>query len=525
MVQEEVPVLIVGGSLVGLSSAMLLGHHGVASLAVERHAGTAIHPRAGHFQLRTMEMLRQVGLEDEVRAVSLQTYDPAGGINAVESLAGRELGTYVADLNEGVEGVSPTVRAFIDQDALEPIIRRRALELGATVRNRTEAVALEQDESGVTVRLRDLDSAAESVVRARYVIAADWNRSPMRARLGIAMEGYGELSRSITIYFRAECAQLLEGRNQGVIYVHNPALRGFFRIDRAGGTGFLVINTVGEDITRPEAVNVSDGLTDERARELLRAAIGTDTIPIEVLQVAHWRAESNVATTMRSGRVFLAGDAAHVVPPNGGYGGNTGVQDALNLAWKLAAVLKDEAGESLLDSYDAERRPLARLTVEQAYTRYATRVVPERGTDDVEPLVDDLTMELGLVMRSPAVIPDAGDADDGALHLHPTVTRGRPGTRAPHVPLGEGRSTLDLFGRGFALLHGLGAPQVDAPVGVASHSIRRDEFPAAYGISAEGAALVRPDGIVGWRSRSSYTRAQVAKALATILAHDTTCES
>lgn len=139
--------------------------------------------------------------------------------------------------------------------------------------------------------------------------------------------------------------------------------------------------------------------------------------------------------------------------------------------------------------------------------------------------VDDLTMELGLVMRSHAVIPDAEDADDGALHLHPTLTRGRPGTRAPHVPLDEGRSTLDLFGRGFALLHGPGAPQVDAPVDMASHSIGRDEFPDAYGISAEGAALVRPDGIVGWRSRSSYTRAQVAKALATILAHETACES
>ncbi len=121
--RRRFPVLIVGGSLVGLSSAMLLGHHGVSSLAVERHAGTAIHPRAGHFQLRTLEMLRQVGLEDEVRAASLLTYHPTGGINAVESLAGREIATYVKELNEGVEGFSPTVRVFINQDVLEPIIR------------------------------------------------------------------------------------------------------------------------------------------------------------------------------------------------------------------------------------------------------------------------------------------------------------------------------------------------------------------------------------------------------------------
>src|SRR4029450_4402077 len=158
MPDEEVPVLIVGGSLVGLTTAMLLGHHGVESLSVERHAGTAIHPRAGHFQLGTTELLRQLGLEQRVRTKSLETYSATGGIIAVESLAGRELATYVKELNEGVEGFSPTVRVFINQDALEPIIRERALELGATVRNRTEAVAVEQDDDGGTVALRDLDS-------------------------------------------------------------------------------------------------------------------------------------------------------------------------------------------------------------------------------------------------------------------------------------------------------------------------------------------------------------------------------
>src|SRR3954447_24755538 len=178
MAAEEVPVLIVGGSLVGLTTDMLLGHHGVPALAVERHAGTAIHPRAGHFQLRTMEVLRQQGLEARVRAKALETYSPTGGIIAVESLAGRELATYVKELNEGVEGFSPTVRAFINQDALEPLLRERALELGATVRNRTEAVAVEQDDDGVTVTLRDLDSGDEHEVRARYVVAADGSRSP-----------------------------------------------------------------------------------------------------------------------------------------------------------------------------------------------------------------------------------------------------------------------------------------------------------------------------------------------------------
>src|SRR3954466_4283071 len=518
MTDEEIPVLIVGGSLVGLTTAMLLGHHGVPSLSVERHAGTAIHHRAGHFQLRTMEVIRQMGLEERVRTKSLETYSATGGIIAVESLAGRELATYVRELNEGVEGFSPTVRVFINQDALEPIVRERALELGATLRNRAEAVAVDQDDDGVTVTLRDRDSGDESRVRARYVVAADGSRSPMRARLGIGMHGQPELSRSITIYFKADCSALLEDRNQGVIYVHNPELRGFFRIDRSGGTGFLVINSVGADVTQDSAVDVQAGLTRERALEYLRRAIGAD-MPMDLVDVANWRAEAVCAERLRDGRVFLAGDAAHAVPPNGGFGGNAGVQDALNLAWKLAAVVKGEAGPALLDTYEAERLPVAELTVQQAYTRYATRVVPERGTEGVQPPVPDINLEIGLVMRSAAILSD--EDDDGALHLSPAELDGRPGTRAPHVVLGDGRSTLDLFGSQFVVLRPAGDGVDDwAPSGVASHVIDADGFADAYGLSSGGATLVRPDGVIAWRSRGPADRADLERALATALALD-----
>src|SRR4051794_7633429 len=382
MPDEEIPVLIVGGSLVGLTTAMLLGHHGVPSLSVERHAGTAIHPRAGHFQLRTMEVIRQMGLEERVRTKSLETYSATGGIIAVESLAGRELATYVRELNEGVEGFSPTVRVFINQDALEPILRERALELGATVRNRAEAVAVDQDDDGVTVTLRDLDSGDESKVRARYVVAADGNRSPMRGRLGIGMRGHAELSRSITIYFRADCAELLRDRNQGVIYVHNPELRGFFRLDRTGGNGFLVINTVGDDVTQDSAVDVQSGLTEERALQYLRTAIGTD-MPMELVDVANWRAEAACAQRLRGGPaaaatggagapwggrrrggpVSLGGAAAPVAPPSGGLGANRGAQAAPTLGWNLGGVARGGAGPALPDSYEAERLPLCELNV------------------------------------------------------------------------------------------------------------------------------------------------------------------
>ena len=512
MSDEEVPVLIVGGSLVGLTTAMLLGHHGVASLSVERHAGTAIHPRAGHFQLRTMEILRQLGLEDAARETSLRTYHPRGGINAVESLAGRELAVYIADVNEGIEGFSPTHRLFLDQDALEPLLRERALELGATLRNRVEAVRHEEDADGVTVTLRELHAGTESTVRAQYVVAADGNRSPTRNRLGIEMEGYGLLSRSVTIYFRADCGPLLQDRNQGVIYVHNPTLRGFFRLNRTGGKGFLVVNTVGADVTTEEAVNVVDGMDEARARELLATAIGAD-MPMEVLDVAHWQAEANVATRFAEGRVFLAGDAAHVVPPNGGFGGNTGVQDAHNLAWKLAAVVKGDAGPALLDTYDAERRPLGRMTIEQAYTRYASRVVPERGTDDVEPPIDDLSIEIGTLVRSSAVVAEPGD--DRAVIEHPSTSRGRPGSRAPHVPVGEG-STLDLLGAGFVLLVGPDGGDVVVE-GVTTQRVDAPGFADAYGIGPAGASLVRPDGIVAWRSTTAPDAAEVAAVLDRVL--------
>lgn len=355
---QEAPVLIVGGSLVGLTSALLLGDLGVPSLVVERHPGTAIHARAGHFQLGTTEMLRQVGLERTVREASAKTYHPIGGIIAVESLAGEQLATYVKELNEGVEGFSPTVRVFIDQDVLEPILREKAVALGATVRNRVEATALEQDDDDATVTLHDLESGKEHTVRARYVIAADGNRSPMRTRLGIGMKGHGILSRSITIYFRADCSPLLEDRNESVIYVHNPELRGFFRLDRAGKSGFLVINSVGADVTTDQAVNVGEGITEERAAAMLQTAIGTPDIPAEILQIVHWKAEANCATRMRDGRVFLAGDAAHVNNPLGGLGLNFGIHDVVELSDLLGRVLRKEAPENILDLYDRHRRPL-----------------------------------------------------------------------------------------------------------------------------------------------------------------------
>jgi 2-polyprenyl-6-methoxyphenol hydroxylase-like FAD-dependent oxidoreductase len=526
--EDDVDVLIIGGSMVGLSTALLLRLHDVDCLAVERHTGTAIHPRAGHFHLRTMEILRSAGLEESVRRRSVEQYHPDGGINNVESLAGREIATYFANLNAGVEEFSPTVRLFIDQDALEPILRARAEELGAKLRYRVECVGLAQDAGGVTATLRDIEDGTLTTVRSRYVVAADGNRSRARDWLGIGMRGHGLLSNSITIYFRAEVdlAPLLEGRYQGVNYVTNPVLRGFFRLDRTGNRGFLVVNLIG-DTSRPEIVaaypaapwaNVAKTVSEERALELVRAAIGVPEMPVVIEDLATWQAVADSAERYRDGRVFLAGDAAHVVPPNGGFGGNTGVQDAHNLAWKLALVLRGAAGPGLLETYDAERRPIGELTVEQAYSRYVTRVAPYLRAQDVQPLVDDISMEIGHRYNSSAVALEPGG--NPVLHEHPHQSRGRPGSRAPHVFLargGERVSTLDLFGRNFVLLAAAGGGAwCDATLTAADRlRLRLDgyvvgegdlldpqgSFPDAFGLSSAGAVLVRPDGVVAWRAK------------------------
>jgi FAD binding domain/Aromatic-ring hydroxylase, C-terminal len=339
------------------------------------------------------------------------------------------------------------------------------------------------------------------------------------------MRGHGLLSHSITIYFRAEAdlGPLLKDRNQGVHYVTNPLMRGFFRLDRSGNAGFLVVNLVG-DTSRPEIVaafpsapwaRVAEGITEQRALELLRAAIGVPDIPVVIENIATWRAEANCADRFGDGRVFLAGDAAHVVPPNGGYGGNTGVQDAHNLAWKLALTLTGVAGPGLLETYEAERRPIGELTVEQAFTRYVTRVAPYLGTENTQPLVDDFSMEIGYRYNSPAVVLEPGSHP---LHEHPRTSSGRPGARAPHVFLdrhGRQVSTLDLFGRNFVLLagpgggawhaaalataHRLGVPLDAHMVGGADLADAGGCFLQAYGISPSGAVIVRPDGFVGWR--------------------------
>jgi len=522
----ETPVLIVGGSLVGMSTALLLAHHGVQALMVESHRGTAIHPRAALINQRTMEIFRTVGVEQIVMQKSGEQFDQDGAVMSVETLAGKEIAYFIPNLNEGVRDISPTVRVFITQSLLEPLLKSRAQELGANLRFGTEMISFQQDADGVTAVIRDRDSGKLSTVRARYMVAADGSKSKVREALGIALRGRGVFSNSATIYFRADVTPLLRGRNLSIIMVVNPTLRGFFRIEKPYRSGFLAVNTLG-DPERPDT-DVTKDLTEERSRELVQAALGTKEVPVKIENVMHWQSTADVADHFQDGRVFLAGDSAHVMPPYGGFGGNTGIADAHNLAWKLALVVQGKAGPELLSSYEAERRPAAAFTVEQAYTRYVLRSAQYLGTSGTQKQESDLNIELGYCYRSEAVISEC----ECPPHENPRDSKGRPGTRAPHLEVevgGSKISTLDLFGRNFVVLTGdqgqvwrerTESAARELEMQLDFHLIDGDEFPTAYGITSAGAVLVRPDGFVAWRSKSADLSAQneaLSRALRAIL--------
>ncbi|MBV9744853.1 MAG: FAD-dependent monooxygenase, partial [Acidobacteriia bacterium] len=507
MTNREVPVLIVGGSLVGLSSALFLAQHGIHSLTVEHHRGTAVYPRAAQLYQRTMELLRSAGLERIALEKSEEQFVQDGAVMAVESLAGKELAWYVPNLNEGIRDVSPSVRVFLTQNLLEPLLQARAEQWGAELLFGTDMVSFEQDSESVTAVIRQRESGETSTVRARYMIAADGTHSRVRDALQIGMRGRGVLSHSVTIYFRGPAGPLLRGRNLSVIYIYNSELTGFFRIEKPFDSGFLAVNSIGPP-DRPNT-DVWTGLSDERCREWLRAALGAD-VPVAIENVMKWQATADTAERFQHGRIFLAGDAAHSMPPTGGFGGNTGVQDAHNLAWKLALVLKGLAPAELLTTYEAERRPVAAFTVEQAYSRYVTRWAPYLGTQGMEPITNDLDVDLGYRYRSAVIATEADD--DGRVVGPVRESGGRPGTRAPHLFLsnaGAPGSILDLFGCDFTLLTGAkgavwcqraAAAVAETGVGLKAHILEEEEFLRAYDITRSGAVLVRPDGFVAWRA-------------------------
>jgi 2-polyprenyl-6-methoxyphenol hydroxylase-like FAD-dependent oxidoreductase len=519
--EQDIPVLVVGGSLVGLTASLLLAARRVPHLLVERHRGTAIHPRAAAFHQRTMEIFRGAGLQSAVESAAAREFVQNGAIIAVDALGGRELATFYRSFNEGVEQLSPTARLFITQVGLEPLLRARARELGAEHCYATAMSGCEPDGIGVRATLRARDGGGVRVVRARYLIAADGTHSSVRERCGIDMQGRGSFADCMTIYFRADVRALLAGRNLSVVYVNQPELRAFCRFAITADAGFLAVTATfdaeGRRTSRP-----GQDLGHGRCAALVRAALGVPAdFPVAIDDVQPWTAAAATASTLRRGAVFLAGDAAHSMPPTGGFGGNTGVADVHNLVWKLGLVLEGAAGPGLLDTYETERRPQCELIVEQAYVRYVKRVDATLPAVNLAPLLDDASIELGSVYRSAAVVSEQEDSDAQLLE-DPRSPSGRPGTRLPHVVLrrdGAAISSLDLAAAGFVLITGAaGGAWEEAAVALAANGVPLGVCRVAadgaihdpggrleqtLGISAGGAIVLRPDGVIGWRAKAA----------------------
>ena len=380
------------------------------------------------------------------------------------------------------------------------------------------------------MHLRDREGGGERTVRARYVVAADGAKSPTRERLGIGTTGHGTFSDSITIYFRADVNRLLGDRNLSVIYVFHPQLTGFFRFSLAGDAGFLVVNSTVDD-EGVRSTSPGEDTSEERCIEYVRRALGDPDIAVEIESVQRWSSMADWAERLREGRVFLAGDAAHVMPPTGGFGGNAGVHDADNLAWKLALVLRGQAGPALLDSYDAERRPVAELTVEQAYTRYVMRLDPGLGKENLMPIVGEATVELGYryhsrrrragIRRGRGAVGEPAGADRAA-----GFARAAPRARARRRHLDHRLRAPRLRPPGGPRRPRPGAmplarPGAELGLPVESHCMAdAPGFAELYGTGEEGAVLLRPDGFIAWRARTSSrdSAAELNAALRGILA-------
>lgn len=397
--------------------------------------------------------------------------------------------------------MTPVQATAIAQDKLEPLIREEALRLGADLRLGTSMTQWSQDEEGVSVTATDQKGHLMHI-RAKYLVACDGAESRVRKDLGIPTTGVGYIRSLHSILFR--CPSIDHYLSKGI---HQWELKkdDFEALLVTYGDGRWALMTSGSRQQAPSG--------DEQ-KKMVRRALGLDASDIDILAEGHWNLSGSVAARFSSKRVFLAGDAAHALPPNrGGYGANTGISDAHNLAWKLQAVLSGSSDASLLATYDQERRPVALVRHDQIFVRddYKSQVAGtdwERTHRDLQ-IYDDIAMELGQVYRSSAIVGMVDETEPDART--PAAWRGQPGTRAPHIRLmrkKEEISSLDLFGEGWTLLTkdggwkaicGAFADVRVVLIGTDVTEVAEDSFLDAFGVKETGAALIRPDGYIAAR--------------------------
>ncbi len=497
---ETHDVVVVGAAVTGLSTAVFLAAQGVVPLVVERHTAGLTHPRSRGINPRTAEVYRQFGLEARLWEEAGLAVDFSRLLMLrAETLAGEEAFSAPTDQPDPTGSVSPCEWVPIDQDRLERVLEQEARARGAEIRFGTEVVALQQDAHGVDVVLRDRATGTSTTVRARHVVAADGGRSPVRRMLGIGVEGPGEFATALSMLVEADLSAALRGRPIGVCYLDRPTPQTvLFAHDGKQRWIFATGMPPGRELA---------DITEDECVDMVRAAIGQSDLAVRIIpqlpaggaKALNFWIGAQVAERYRDGNVFLVGDAAHLVPPTGGFGASLGIQDGHNLAWKLAAVHAGRAGPGLLDTYGSERRPVAWATLQQT-----TAMMQERTGDEGGDGGSDGRGDSGGDGYAATVF---GYRYGPGAPVPPVQLSAEPGTRAPHVGTADGGSVLDLFGHGLVLVTGPdgaawdpAAEDVMGRGGVAVAVHRGDEGTAeAYGIGT-GAVLVRPDGFVAWRS-------------------------
>jgi putative polyketide hydroxylase len=536
MVDTHVPVLIVGAGVGGLATSALLAEHGISSLLVEKRREIFIYPKARNLSFRSLEILRGLGLADEVHAVADRVSDMVvkPTLNSAEEKPAIDIDALFAGLDQ--LSPEPAVQ-YCPQSSLEPMLLAETRRRGGEVRYGTELRSFEQDDTGVTAVLCDRDSGEDRIVRADFLIAADGVHSKIRESLGVTTSGYGALPIFVVfIYFRAPWRKSIPHLSEGDgVQVKNPDVDGIFLVAKDDLGMFITTYFPGKGETAAQ-------FTPQYCAELLTKAVGEE-IDLEIIEAAAWQPYEQVADQFQCGRVFLVGDSGHTMPPFKAGGANTAIQSAHNLAWKLASVLNGLAGAALLTSYHDERHPVGRFAARQSLTGPTVGLL--RLQDEGPGLLPEeeasmFSLLVGYQYRSAAVVSDQ------PAPTHPdTVSladelRGQPGTRVPHAWVQHGGrrvSTLDLLGRGFTVLTGddgarwidvaaaasaaLSVPITIHRIGSAGDVLDADgAWAQVTGLAPGGALLVRPDDFIGWRAERlpADPERELGRALSIILA-------
>ena len=517
-INKRVPVVIAGAGPVGLALAIELAYHGIRCLVVEQSDGSVEFPTTNLANTRTCEHLRRWGFADRMRFESGYPTDYPRNYLFVTRMDGFEIARFDHPANGSPESrspYSPEGRLWISKPYFDPVLRHHASTLPQVeVRYLTEFKSFEQTADKVVATILDVKTGNEKTIEADYLAGCDGGRSNIRRALGIKYQGVFSQGMNVAVLFRSPLLEMIS---------HGPAVQ--YQIINAQINGAIAA-VDGKELWRLNVRNVLQEQIDNlNAPEKIRAALGPD-IPFELLAVRPWTGHCVVADNYQNGRVFLAGDAAHLNWPAGGFGMNTGVGDAVDIGWKFAAVLQGWGGVRLLDSYTAERKPIAMINVNEAAEMRAnfdnqTPFSPKISEDNVEGKAlrdkahaaimrtrakefqhDSAGIELGYrYENSPICVADGTPAPelDHGLYVPSTW----PGARAPHVWLKDGRSTLDLFGKSFVLLNFSGTKTstiADSAqrVGLPMEVVNIDE-PKVREIYERDLVLVRPDGHVAWR--------------------------